>query len=161
MNNTSASTPLPVEPHPRWPAVLSPLIGFDSTTGEQQTREIPFLDEKHFYYSQTQSTPSPTYLPPYSAFADASEEAYSNFLKDYPRMCIHAYLPCKAHTPPEYLKTTIVDALRESEYTRLKRTGETYVDYTGGGLYPEKLPKEHLEFLNANVLGNTHSVNYR
>lgn len=148
--NTSPSIPLPVEPRPKRPAAISPLIDYDSNPGRQE-----------FYYSQPQTTPSPTYLPPYSAFADASEEEYTKFLKEYPRMYICNDSSHNAHVPTEYMKTMIVDELRESEYTRLKHTGETYVDYTGGGLYPEKLPKQHLEFLTTNVLGNTHSVNNR
>lgn len=70
-------------------------------------------------------------------------------------------LQCNIKEYAEYSLTGIIDALRNREYTRLERSGETYVDYTGGGMYPETLTKEHLDFLNTNVLGNTHSVNNR
>ncbi|KAJ7935402.1 PLP-dependent transferase, partial [Mycena leptocephala] len=39
-----------------------------------------------------------------------------------------------------------------------RTTGETYVDYMGGAIYPESLIRVHTEFLNRSVLGNTHSV---
>ncbi|RDB25148.1 Molybdenum cofactor sulfurase [Hypsizygus marmoreus] len=68
--------------------------------------------------------------------------AYAAFLKDY----------------PEYRLTWILDSLRRSDYARLEHTGETYVDFMGGALYPESLIRVHTEFLNRNVLGNTHSV---
>jgi molybdenum cofactor sulfurtransferase len=44
---------------------------------------------------------------------------------------------------------------------RLERTGETYVDYMGGALYPESLIRVHTDFLNRSVMGNTHSVSNR
>ena len=61
----------------------------------------------------------------------------------------------------EYRLTWILDTLRRTDYTRLERTGETYVDYMGGALYPESLIKLHTDFLNRSVLGNTHSVSNR
>ncbi|KAF8910863.1 PLP-dependent transferase [Mucidula mucida] len=54
--------------------------------------------------------------------------------------------------------TWILDTLRRTDYSRLEKTGETYVDYMGGAIYPESLIRVHTEFLNSNVLGNTHSV---
>lgn len=57
--------------------------------------------------------------------------------------------------------TWILDTLRRTDYTRLERTGETYVDYMGGALYPESLIRVHTDFLNRSVLGNTHSVSNR
>lgn len=86
MSNPSPSIPIPVEPRPKRPIELSPLIGYGTNVDEKQAGEAPFLNEKLFYYSQPQTTPSPTYLPPYSAVAGASEEAYTKFLEDYPRM---------------------------------------------------------------------------
>jgi hypothetical protein len=62
---------------------------------------------------------------------------------------------------PEYQLTSTLDKLRESDFSRLDRTGETYVDYMGGAVYPESLIRRHTAFLNNNVLGNTHSVNNR
>jgi molybdenum cofactor sulfurtransferase len=62
---------------------------------------------------------------------------------------------------PEYKLTSTLDNLRVSDFSRLDRTGETYVDYMGGALYPERLIRRHTTFLNNNVLGNTHSVSNR
>jgi hypothetical protein len=62
---------------------------------------------------------------------------------------------------PEYQLTWILDTLRRTDFARLDRTGETYVDYMGGALYPESLIRVHAGFLNNNVLGNTHSVSNR
>jgi hypothetical protein len=62
---------------------------------------------------------------------------------------------------PEYRLTWILDTLRRTDYTRLDRTGETYVDYMGGALYPESLIRVHTNFLNTSILGNTHSVSNR
>jgi len=71
--------------------------------------------------------------------------AYSAFLKAF----------------PEYQLTSPLDDLRRSDFSRLDRTGETYVDYMGGALYPESLIRRYTAFLNNNVLGNTHSVSNR
>lgn len=62
---------------------------------------------------------------------------------------------------PEYQLTWILDTLRRSDYGRLERTGETYVDYMGGALYPESLIRVHTAFLSRSVLGNTHSISNR
>ncbi|KAJ7686061.1 hypothetical protein B0H17DRAFT_1160691 [Mycena rosella] len=58
----------------------------------------------------------------------------------------------------EYRFTWILDTLRRSDYGRLETTGETYVNYMSGAIYPESLIRAHLEFLNRSILGNTHSV---
>src|ERR1700721_4433017 len=55
---------------------------------------------------------------------------------------------------PEYQLTWILDTLRRTDFARLDRTGETYVDYMGAALYPESLIRVHAGFLNNNVLGN-------
>jgi molybdenum cofactor sulfurtransferase len=62
---------------------------------------------------------------------------------------------------PEYQLTSTLDNLRESDFSRLDHTGETYVDYMGGAVYPESLIRRYTGFLNSNVLGNTHSVSNR
>lgn len=64
-------------------------------------------------------------------------------------------------TYPEYLSTWMLDSLRRSDYTRLSHTGETYVDYMGGSLYPESLVRIHSAILTQNVMGNTHSISNR
>ncbi|KAK7691935.1 hypothetical protein QCA50_005340 [Cerrena zonata] len=73
---------------------------------------------------------------------DDASAAYKAFLKTY----------------PEYHSTWILDSLRRSDFARLDRAGETYVDYMGGSLYPESLVRVHTDFLNNSILGNTHSV---
>jgi len=52
-----------------------------------------------------------------------------------------------------------VDALRATEYGRLDATGQTYLDFTGGGLYAESQVRRHSELLLGNVFGNPHSHN--
>jgi molybdenum cofactor sulfurtransferase len=49
--------------------------------------------------------------------------------------------------------------LRRTEYRRLDETGNIYLDYTGGNLYPESLILAYQELLLNNVLGNPHSSN--
>jgi molybdenum cofactor sulfurtransferase len=60
---------------------------------------------------------------------------------------------------PSYRRTAILDELRATEYRRLDERGEVYLDYTGGGLYPESQLEEHLAMLRDAVYGNPHSVN--
>lgn len=52
-----------------------------------------------------------------------------------------------------------VDELRAREYARLDERGETYLDYTGAGLYAESQLREHHDLLRASVFGNPHSSN--
>lgn len=80
-----------------------------------------------------------------SAQDDETQKAYASFLKAF----------------PEYQLTWILDTLRRTDFSRLDRTGETYVDYMGGSLYPESLIRVHTDFLSRSVLGNTHSVSNR
>lgn len=85
-----------------------------------------------------------TYTPltPSISRQDAEARAYSAFLKSF----------------PEYQSTWILDTLRRTDYARLDRTGETYVDYMGGAQHPESLVRVHSAFLTETVMGNTHSV---
>ncbi|GBE80799.1 hypothetical protein SCP_0305190 [Sparassis crispa] len=85
--------------------------------------------------------------PLYASFTvdileDSASGAYKLFLKQH----------------PQYQLTWTLDALRRSDFARLDRTGETYVDYMGGSLYPESLLRAQTDFLHRNILGNTHSV---
>jgi hypothetical protein len=64
-------------------------------------------------------------------------------------------------TYPEYAHTLPLDSLRHRDYARLKDSGETYVDYMGGSLYPESLVADHLHLLCTQTFGNTHSINAR
>ena len=49
--------------------------------------------------------------------------------------------------------------LRQKEFAILDAQGQTYLDYTGGNLYPRSLVLKHQELLLTNVLGNPHSTN--
>ena len=60
---------------------------------------------------------------------------------------------------PEFDNAPMLNALRQREYKRLDQQGHVYLDYTGGGLYPESLVREHADFLQKTVLGNPHSQN--
>lgn len=50
-------------------------------------------------------------------------------------------------------------ALRATEYSRLDKQKQIYLDFTGAGLYPESLIKWHMKLLLENTLGNPHSSN--
>ncbi|ESK87857.1 cysteine desulfurase [Moniliophthora roreri MCA 2997] len=127
----------------------SSVFSSDSSHATSQT----FIKEKSIHSSRPSECP-PLFPPParlsthvaYAPTADVpSADAsidYDQFLREF----------------PEYRLTWIVDTLRRSDYRRLERVGETYVDYMGGSLYPESLIRVHTEFLSDNVLGNTHSV---
>lgn len=52
-----------------------------------------------------------------------------------------------------------VAALRAGDYSRLDAGEQTYLDYTGGGLYAESQLARHHEALRDAVLGNPHSHN--
>ena len=58
------------------------------------------------------------------------QELYQDFLERY----------------PDYPRTRIVDDLRRRDFSRLERSGEVYLDYTGSGLYPESLVRRHADW---------------
>ena len=58
---------------------------------------------------------------------------------------------------PEYERTSALDVLRQREFGRLDAQGQTYIDYTGSGLYGSSQVERHGEALLAQVLGNPHS----
>jgi molybdenum cofactor sulfurtransferase len=60
---------------------------------------------------------------------------------------------------PAYAGTGAIDAWRASEYARIDACGQTYLDYTGGGLHAAGQLREHVELLSGQLLGNPHSVN--
>lgn len=62
---------------------------------------------------------------------------------------------------PAYKLTRSLDTLRKSEYKRLKRSDEVYMDYMGASLYPESLILSNSTFLRQALLGNTHSFSTR
>ena len=49
--------------------------------------------------------------------------------------------------------------LVEREYSRLIKTNQIYLDYTGGNLYAESQIRKHHELLETSVFGNPHSTN--
>jgi selenocysteine lyase/cysteine desulfurase len=51
------------------------------------------------------------------------------------------------------------EALREEEFSRLDKAGQTYLDFTGGNLYGVSQLKRHMRILQENVMGNPHSTN--
>jgi selenocysteine lyase/cysteine desulfurase len=60
---------------------------------------------------------------------------------------------------PGFARTAVLDEMRATEYARLDRTNQIYLDYTGGGLYAESQLAEHMALLRENVFGNPHSHN--
>jgi selenocysteine lyase/cysteine desulfurase len=60
---------------------------------------------------------------------------------------------------PGYSAGSSLDALRASDYERLDRLGQVYLDYTGGGLYATSQIRRHQDLLLGRVLGNPHSAN--
>jgi len=60
---------------------------------------------------------------------------------------------------PTYETTRHIDELRASDYSRLDRSGQIYLDYTGGGLYADSQVRKHQELLLSGVFGNPHSSN--
>jgi molybdenum cofactor sulfurtransferase len=52
-----------------------------------------------------------------------------------------------------------IDALRATEYRRLDDQRQTYLDYTGGGLYAESQLQAHMDLLANGIFGNPHSGN--
>jgi molybdenum cofactor sulfurtransferase len=71
------------------------------------------------------------------------DKLYADFLKKY----------------PTYESTRSLDDLRASDYSRLDRAGQIYLDYTGGGLYGDSQVKKHQQLLLEGVFGNPHSSN--
>lgn len=57
---------------------------------------------------------------------------------------------------PTYKLTSSMDTLRRREFKRLKSC-KAYLDYTGAGLYPECLVKDHAELMSKHIFGNPHS----
>jgi selenocysteine lyase/cysteine desulfurase len=63
------------------------------------------------------------------------------------------------NTYQAYTTTYKLDHLRATEYARLDRQGQVYLDYTGGGLYAESQLRQHMQLLGGGVFGNPHSKN--
>jgi len=123
-------------------ASANSILSFDPS---QETTSL--VNEKSSYRDRDDNHQSVlvAYVPTIDLTPDDTTMAYNAFIQAF----------------PEYQLTWILDTLRRTDYGRLERAGETYVDYMGGALYPESLIRVHTEFLNRNVLGNTHSVSNR
>lgn len=70
-----------------------------------------------------------------------SKTDYATFLEEY----------------PSYQDTSPLDQLRKREFNRLDRSGEVYVDYMGGCIWPKSLVSTHSTLLKGGLFGNTHS----
>jgi molybdenum cofactor sulfurtransferase len=60
---------------------------------------------------------------------------------------------------PEFAGTHLLDELRITDYTRIDRDKQIYLDYTGGGLYADCQLRAHMDLLHSRVFGNPHSIN--
>jgi len=60
---------------------------------------------------------------------------------------------------PAYSSTFALDELRQTDYSRLDRTGQVYLDFTGGGLYADSQINAQQQMLLGGVFGNPHSSN--
>ncbi len=60
---------------------------------------------------------------------------------------------------PEYESTRLLDELRATEYGRLDRGGQVFLDYTAGGIYADSQVRAHAGLLTSGVFGNPHSTN--
>lgn len=58
---------------------------------------------------------------------------------------------------PIFETTRMLDDLRRTDYGRLDRLGQVFLDYTGGGLYADSQIREFYELLDGGVFGNPHS----
>ncbi|MCH8567085.1 MAG: aminotransferase class V-fold PLP-dependent enzyme [Balneolales bacterium] len=74
---------------------------------------------------------------------DSKEKALEQFLEFY----------------PAYKETSALDDAREKDFSRLDEQSHTYLDFTGGNLYPASLIQGHADYLKQAVLGNPHSTN--
>jgi molybdenum cofactor sulfurtransferase len=53
----------------------------------------------------------------------------------------------------------VFNKLRQTEFSRLDKLGQTYLDFTGGNLHPKSLLTKHYNLLQDSILGNPHSTN--
>jgi molybdenum cofactor sulfurtransferase len=72
----------------------------------------------------------------------AYADAFADFVRDF-----------AGYACPE------LDTARATDFARLDRSGDVYLDYTGGGVYAESHVREHAELLTGAVFGNPHSTN--
>ena len=91
--------------------------------------------------------------------AIASKRAGSSTTRGHGAWRLDAAFQAFRRAYPAYDSTRALDTLRATEYARLDRQGQVYLDYTGGGLYAESQLRDHLALLNDRVFGNPHSKN--
>ena len=60
---------------------------------------------------------------------------------------------------PEFEATRALDDLRATDYARLDRAGQVFLDYTAGGVYADSQVRAHADLLMGGVFGNPHSTN--
>ncbi len=78
---------------------------------------------------------------------------------EYDPECMDSAYAAFCQKYPNFESTSILDDLRRSDYDRLDRLGQVYLDFTGGGLYAMRQVEQHMELLRDNVFGNPHSQN--
>jgi molybdenum cofactor sulfurtransferase len=66
-------------------------------------------------------------LKPSVEDAAVEQTAYAAFIQEY----------------PEYRGTSTLDGLRASDYSRLDRQHQIYLDYTGGSFHAESQVRKH------------------
>ncbi|MBL7825475.1 MAG: aminotransferase class V-fold PLP-dependent enzyme [Saprospiraceae bacterium] len=64
-----------------------------------------------------------------------------------------------AHSSLLISQDSLFTHIRHTEFNRLDQHGHTYLDFTGGNLYPEKALLQHQNLLRSEILGNPHSTN--
>ncbi|MEE8465622.1 MAG: aminotransferase class V-fold PLP-dependent enzyme [Dehalococcoidia bacterium] len=58
---------------------------------------------------------------------------------------------------PVFETTRMLDELRRTDYGRLDRLGQVFLDYTGGGLYADSQIRDLTDLLDGGIFGNPHS----
>ena len=58
---------------------------------------------------------------------------------------------------PVFGTTRLLDDLRRTDYGRLDRLGQVFLDYTGGGLYADSQVRAFSDLLGGGLFGNPHS----
>lgn len=56
-------------------------------------------------------------------------------------------------------QSSTFETIRQEQFSRLDVESQVYLDYTGSGLYPSSLIRQHFDLLNSHILGNPHSLN--
>lgn len=138
----------------------SPIKSSESLVTSQETANFVSNEKINDCYQDSPNT-SIAYSPDDGQMDSEEEETFMSFLQEYPGMVFDSNHRANSDPHTEYRLTWILDTLRRTDFARLERAGETYVDYMGGALYPESLVRIHTNFLNCNILGNTHSVSNR